>query len=119
MVDESFIAAEAPPDGNEPVPEKGTLPEAPLPRQAEIQQMLAEMKQTLTEFMQQSRPELEKMQTILHNTVQERDNHAAELKQIKASQALQNIAADYSFNDVEYLDFILQKNKAYCKNNSL
>ena len=113
MVDESFIAAEAPPGGADNIPAAAAAPESPLPPTAEIQQMFAELKQTLADI-KQSRPQLELMQQELHNTALQRDNHAAELKKIKDAQTLQRIADDYSFNDMEYLEFVLQKNNVQC-----
>ena len=115
MVDESFIAAEAPPGDAVTIPEEQALSESPLPPAAEFQQMFAELKQSLAEF-KQSRPELEVVRKELRETALQRDNHAAELKKLKVAQTLQSIADDYSFNDVEYLEFVLQKNNVQCDN---
>ncbi|MBR7144342.1 MAG: hypothetical protein IKD10_05310 [Lentisphaeria bacterium] len=110
MVDESFIAAEAPPcDTKIPETAEKSPPEPPLPGKSDLQQEVADLKRAFADYMHTA-PEIDRMRKELHETLQERDNHAAELKKLKQDQSLNSIANDYSFNDVEYLEFILQKN---------
>ena len=109
MVDESFIAAEAPPcDTPKAVAEK-SLPQPPLPDRSDLQHEIAELKRAFADYMYKDLPEIDRMRKELHATAQERDNHVAELKKLKQDRSLNSIANDYSFNDVEYLEYILQK----------
>ena len=111
MVDESFIAAAAPPcDTPPPVPDLQTTQELPPDKLSDLQHELSELKRSFAEYMHKDIPEMDRMRQELHNTACQRDNHAAELKKLKQSQALSTIAKDYSFNDIEYLEFVLQKN---------
>ena len=111
MVDESFIAAAAPPcDTPLPVAEKSS-PEAAPPGGNDLQHEIAELKRAFADYMHKDIPEIDRMRKELHETARERDTHAAELKKLKQDQSLSSIAADYSFNDVEYLGFILQQHQ--------
>ena len=105
MVDESFIAAEAPPcDTPKAVAEKSS-PQPPLPDRSDLQHEIAELKRAFADYMHKELPEIDRMRKELHETAQERDNHVAELKKLKQDQTLNSIANDYSFNDVEYLEY--------------
>lgn len=111
MVDETFIAAAAPPcDPPPPVPDPKLQKELPSGNLSDLQHEVAELKRSFAEYTKKDAPEIERMRQELRNTACERDNHAAELKKLKQNQALNSIAKDYNFNDVEYLEFVLQKN---------
>ena len=112
MVDESFIAAAAPPcDTPLPVAVEKAVPEHALPGGTDLQHEVAELKRAFADYMHKEIPEIDRMRKELHETARERDTHAAELKKLKQDHSLSSIAADYNFNDVEYLGFILQKNQ--------
>ena len=111
MVDESFIAAAAPPcDTETSAAAASPLPDSPLPGTQDVQKDIAELKKAFADFMQHKQPEIDRMREDLRNTVRERDDHAAELQQLKNGSNLKRIAEDYSFNDAEYLEYVLQKN---------
>ena len=110
MVDESFIAAASPPCDAEPSAAAAPVPETSPPGRPDLHKEFAELKQAFADFMQKQQPEIDRMRNELHNTARERDDHAAELKQLKVGTALKRIAEDYSFNDAEYLEYVLQKN---------
>lgn len=118
MVDESFIAAASPPCDTEPsAATAASPPDPPMPGPNDLHKELAELKQAFADFMQRKQPEIDRMRDELHNTARERDKHAAALKQLQAGNTLKRIAEDYSFNDAEYLEYVLQKNNI-CTDNA-
>ena len=75
-----------------------------------LQQEIAALKKALADQTVPSPTETVRMRRELAEIAAQRDSAANELRKIKRSQALADLAAGQYFNDAEYLDFILQKN---------
>lgn len=77
---------------------------------AELQQEFAELKHAFFNYTRQNMPEIDRVREELQQTAAERDSSVKELNALKREKQLNILAGDFHFNDVEYLDFILQKN---------
>ena len=119
MIDESVIAEADAPDIDiaaqltHPPPEKTSQPDPSPSGQdavAVLQQEFSALKHAFAEYTRQNMPEIDRVRAELRQTVAERDNSVSELNTLKREKQLNALAGDYHFNDVEYLDFILQKN---------
>lgn len=115
MFDESLISDTALPGADPPAPAipavdtHGTKG-VPENSASDIRSALAEFKQTLTDITRKNMPEIEQVRCELQQTAAERDQAAGELKQLKRDNMLKKLAENHGFSDLDYLDFILQKN---------
>ena len=113
MVDDSLIRGPSPPEDPSPsvsFPEVHKPPQSPCPDDiSSLQQELTELKNSFAHWITQNNPSLEQMRQELANTTVQRDEAASELQRLKRTGALNHLAAQYNFCDVEYLDFVLQK----------
>ena len=122
MVDETFNdvaalsdkAASPPPPENipgspgSPPPE----PENPPVELAALQQELAELKKSLRGILtQETLSGTEQIRCELQSTAAQRDHLHGELKLLQRNNQLQKLASGSGFNDVEFLDFLLQKHQ--------
>ncbi len=115
MFDESLISDTALPGADPPAPaiaavEPNGAKSAPENSASDIRSALAEFKQTLTDLTRKNMPEIEQVRCELQQTAAERDQAAGELKQLKRENMLKKLAENHGFSDLDYLDFILQKN---------
>jgi hypothetical protein len=113
MVDETLITTVTPGDGaavSPPIPPEA----AESPHVAELnalQQEVAELKKSLTQLAQSPANSLEQLRQELQTATGQRDQIRNELEQLQRSNQLTQLARTCGFNDVEYLDFLLQKNQ--------
>jgi hypothetical protein len=115
MVDEKISTDVALPGAASPPPK----PEKPQRDPAQptvsgdlnqLREELENLKQSFVEYTQRDLPEIDRVKQQLQNTALQRDSAANELKELKRKNILRELAGKHGFNDVDYLDFILQKN---------
>lgn len=93
---------EAPPPGPENAPDTLTA----------LKHEVSELKKSLDGILaRQVLPADEQIRRELQHTAAQRDQVHGELKQLQRTTQLQKLADRCGFNDVEYLDFILQKHQ--------
>lgn len=113
MVNEALIAGTVPSGADPPAavvnPAADTNGKSPSELQI-LQQEIAALKKALADQTVPSPTETVRMRRELAEIAAQRDSAANELRKIKRSQALADLAVGQHFNDAEYLDFILQKN---------
>ena len=111
MAEEIFIPeAAAPATGNaaSSPPPAGSMPDSTT---MQLQSDLQELKKQFSEFTRQNLPEIDRVRQELASTAAERDNTASELQKLRRENAIKNLAETYGFTEVEFLDFVLQKNQ--------
>ena len=108
MADEANISGTVPPRGYTPSPGVDTSP--PQESSIDWQLELLELKQAFQNFSDRENNSLAEVRSQLQTISSERDTAAAELKKLQRQNALTELAAENNFPDIEYLEFILQKN---------
>ncbi|MBE6368590.1 MAG: hypothetical protein E7056_00325 [Lentisphaerae bacterium] len=117
MVDEkintdvALPGAASPPPAAEPDKNRSGTVAAPSNELSLLKQDLEQLKQHFAEYAQRDLPEIDRVKQQLQAAASQRDSAAAELKELKRQNLLSKAAAKHGFNDVDYLDFILQKNQ--------